>query len=160
DYASVTGQFNGTDWTAGNSWCNDSDTRRLYNGDFNGDGRGDQLCFDIDSGSVWIDYADASGHFAGHDFSAALGFCNAADSRRLIARDFNGDNRDDLLCFDRNSGPMWIDYASATGTFAGTDWSAANGWCDATESRRVHIGDFNGDGRDDLLCHDLVNGDE
>jgi len=160
DYASITGQFNGTEWSAAIGFCNGSNTRRLYNGDFNGDGRGDQLCFDMDSGSVWIDYADASGHFAGSDWSAALDFCNAADSRRLMVGDFNGDNRDDLLCFDRSSGSMWVDYANIGGTFDGFDWSAANGWCNAGDSRRVHIGDFNGDGRDDLLCHDLVTGDE
>jgi hypothetical protein len=160
DYASSTGQFGGGDWSAALNWCNATDTRRLFTGDFNGDNRDDMFCFDMDSGSVFLDYADVSGHFGGTDWSAAPGWCNAADSRRLLIGDFNGDNRDDRLCFDTSSGSEWIDYADASGHLGVGDWSAAVGWCNATASRRLYVGDFNGDSHDDLFCHDLVTGEE
>ncbi len=160
DNASTTGQFTGTNWSVSNSFCNGGDTRRLFTGDFNGDGKDDLLCFDTSTGSEFIDYADASGRFDTHDWSAANSFCNGTSGRRLHVGDFNGDGRDDLLCFDTNTGDEFIDYADSLGRFNGHDWSAAVGFCDATSNRRLHVGDFNGDGKDDLFCHDLGTGAE
>lgn len=69
--------------------------------------------------------------------------------------DFDGDGRDDLLCHSVSSGRLWIDRMNDG--LDGTDVSENNGFCDA-ERERLHIGDFNGDGRDDLLCHDQNSG--
>jgi hypothetical protein len=160
DYASTSGQFDGSDWSAALGWCNTGDHRRMFQGDFNGDGRTDLLCFGMNSGDQFIDYANSSGQFGGTDWSAGLAWCNESESRRLYVGDFNGDGRDDLLCHDRVNGGEWIDYASTSGQFGGTNWSSAAGWCNSGSSRRLHVGDFNGDGRDDILCHDLVNGSE
>ena len=162
DYASSAPatRYGATDWSAAASWCNATQTRQTFAGDFNGDGRDDLLCFDTASGSEYVDLASATGQFTGADWSAAAGFCNATQNRRLHVGDFNGDGRDDLLCHDRSTGSLWIDYANAAGQFGAHDWSAANNWCNAGTNRRLHVGDFNADGRADLLCHDLVSGDE
>ena len=151
DYASTSGQFNGTDWERNANWCSHA-SGRLFIGDFNGDGRDDLLCHDVASGYKWIDYADASGQFNGTDWQRNANWCSHA-SGRLFIGDFNGDNRDDLLCHDITTGYKWIDYASTSGQFNGTDWERNANWCSHSHAQ-LFIGDFNGDSFDDLLCHD------
>ncbi len=160
DYAGSTSHFDGTDFSAAGSWCAATSTRRVFTGDFNGDGRTDLLCLDVASGSEYIDYASASGQFGGTDWSWAGGWCNATDHRQLFVADFNGDGRDDQLCFDYVSGARYIDYADASGHFDGSGWSNTTAWCNATSTRRLFVGDFNGDGRADLYCHDFVTGEQ
>jgi hypothetical protein len=115
DYADSSGRFNGTDWGRNDAWCN-HDTGRLFQGDFNGDGRADLLCHDMASGHKRIDYADASGRFGGTDRERAANWCSHEEGRLFIG-DFNGDRRDDLLCHDVASGYKWIDHADASGRF-------------------------------------------
>jgi hypothetical protein len=154
DYASG-GQFNGTNWERNGLWCN-HDTGRLFIGDFNADGRDDLLCHDHDTGMKWVDFANASGQFLGTDFQGGGSFCSH-DQGRLFVGDFNGDNRDDLLCHDVTTGTKWIDYADGAGHFGGPNWSIATTWCSHAQAR-LFVGDINGDNRDDLLCHDVSSG--
>lgn len=77
------------------------------------------------------------------------------DAPRL--RDYNGDGRSDILCVDVVDGSTYTDFASTAGQFAATDWSAGNSWC-RTNGARHFVGDVNGDGRDDLVCHDVATG--
>ncbi len=157
DFANTSGQFMGTDWNRDGGWCR-ADSSELFKGDFNGDGRTDLLCHDNRGGTKWIDFADVNGQFNGTDWSREAGWCNRGTARLLIG-DFNGDSRDDLLCHDIASGEKWIDFADAAGEFGGTNWSRTTGWCQR-ETARLLVGDFNGDGRDDLLCHDVASGEK
>ena len=122
-------------------------------GDANGDGFADIICHDAVDGTKWVDLADASGHFGTTDFQRNGGWCGAP-SNRLFKGDFDGDHRTDLLCHDVSTGNTWIDYASTTGTYGGTDWMTTSNFCLA--GNKLLIGDFNGDGRDDMYCHDPV----
>ncbi|MCA9709779.1 MAG: VCBS repeat-containing protein, partial [Myxococcales bacterium] len=61
------------------------------------------------------------------------------------------------LCHDVVTGAKWIDYASASGQFMGTNWTTGSAWCGAP-TQRLFVGDYDGNGRDDLLCHDVVTG--
>jgi hypothetical protein len=38
-----------------------------------------------------------------------------------------------------------------------TDWERNMGWC-YHDGAQLHIGGFNGDGKDDLLCHETNTG--
>lgn len=161
DYASSTGTFGGSDWTRASGWCDGTDTRRLFTGDFNGDGRDDLLCWDIASGRQFIDYASSTGTFTAEEWSRNGNWCNQTDTRNMFIGDANGDGRDDLICFETATGYIYIDHAISTGTvFNGADWSRNAGWCDATQNRRMYVGDFNGDEITDLYCHDLGTGDQ
>ncbi|MET0344273.1 MAG: VCBS repeat-containing protein [Polyangiales bacterium] len=143
------GRFTGTSWQANLGWCNHAGAR-LFIGDFNGDGRDDMLCHD-GQGRKWVALANYGGQFSGTSWSANLGWCNHAGSQ-LFVGDFNGDGRDDMLCHD-NQGRKWVSLATSSGSFTGTSWSASLGWCNHTGSQ-LFIGDYNGDRRDDMLCHD------
>jgi hypothetical protein len=155
DLASSSGQFHGTDWNRVSEFCRLRGAE-LYIGKYNADARDDLLCHNMDSGQLWIDYADSAGRFMGVDWTRDASYCKLADAQLLVG-DFNGDSRDDLLCHHRRSGSKFIDYADSTGRFMGEEWSAELGWCSAVTSR-VSVGHFNADSRDDLLCHDIETG--
>ncbi len=159
-----------TDGGAIDDWCSESGTEILV-GDYNGDGRDDLLCRVragyTNPGRKQIDFADANGHLDGSDFDtldypeAAQSWCtNSGES--VFVGDFNGDGKDDLLCRVAagyaNAGRKRVDYANGSGSFYGTEWDTLGTggveqtWCIAA-GESVFVGDFNGDGKDDLLCH-------
>lgn len=129
-------------------WCTHSNSE-MHVGDFDGDGASDYLCHDVSNGNKDIDFNDA-GNFAGTDWSQASGLCGNNGNFQLLVGDFDGDGRDDLMCHDI----YWkaIDYADASGHFESIEWSAETTWCTASD-QVIRSGDFNGDGRDDLYCH-------
>ena len=155
DYGSANIGFYGTEWQRNARWC-DHPSGQLYIGDFNGDGRDDMMCHDVDNGYKWIDYANSAGKFYGTDWSRNARWCYHP-SGQLYIGDFNGDGRDDMMCHDVDNGYKWIDYANSSGKFYGTDWQRNARWC-YHASAQLLTGDFDGDGDDDLLCHDQSSG--
>lgn len=119
-------------------------------GDFNGDGRDDILWRHADGTiSNWL--GTATGGFAVNDPNALVYVPNVW----LVAGvgDFNGDGRDDIL-WQRdftNEVSNWL--GSANGGFIVND---VNAYTTAPSFWRVvAIGDYNGDGRDDLLWRSI-----
>ena len=147
--ANRAGRFTGTSWHKAMGWCSHAGSM-LFVGDFNGDGRSDMLCHDS-KGSKWVALADIHGRFSGTTWhNSALRWCGHQGAHLLIG-DFNGDGRSDMMCYDRSH--KWVSLAALGGTFAGTSWDKADGWCNHAGSS-IQVGDFNGDRRDDLICHD------
>jgi hypothetical protein len=129
--------------------CAHGTAQRLYT-DLDGDGYGDTLCHDTNTGSKWVAnhtgrpiWEDPSNHFCSHS------------GAQLRVGDFNGDGRSDLLCHDTNTGKKWINFDFAMPESYLRDWeSTLNHFC-SHRGAQLHVGDFNGDGRSDLLCHDI-----
>ncbi|MDC0747659.1 FG-GAP-like repeat-containing protein [Polyangium mundeleinium] len=138
-------------WSSTANYCKAS-TERLYVGDFNNDGRSDLLCNQIDDGDMLINRAETNGTFNGSDWTKpARNFC-IQSWEHLYVGDFNGDGSDDLLC-NQDDGDMLIDYSEGAGVFDGSNWiSSGRNFC-VGSGKRLYIGDFNGDYRDDLLCN-------
>ena len=120
-------------------------------GDFNGDGRTDLVHLtDSDYANVWL--ARVDGTFDVSSFSPGAGYGMQWGSWQT--GDFNGDGRDDLihltggdfarLWLSRGDGSFDVGYFSP-GPGYGMQWGS---W---------QTGDFNGDGRDDLIH--LTGGD-
>ena len=149
--ANSAGQFTTTTWhNKGAPWCGHKGAQ-LHLGDFNGDGRTDMLCHDL-AGNKWVALARPDGSFKGTSWQKNLKWCYHKGSRLMIG-DFNGDGRADMFCYDNKN--KWISFAQPGGSFLGTSWHMANGWCSHGGSS-IFIADFNGDLRDDLLCHDSL----
>ncbi|KAK3733091.1 hypothetical protein QZH41_017436, partial [Actinostola sp. cb2023] len=131
-------------------WCTHKGSRVLT-GDFNGDGRADMLCHD-NKGNKWVALANAAeSPFKGtSSWEKAMGWCSHAGSRLMIG-DFNGDGRSDMLCYDKTT--KWVSLAQPGGSFVGTSFQKTTGWCSHAGSS-IYIADFDGNLRDDLLCHD------
>ncbi|MEU7282573.1 FG-GAP-like repeat-containing protein [Streptomyces sp. NPDC045431] len=142
-------------WIApASSW--DWNRVQLHAGDSNGDGRDDLI--------AWYEFEDSSDGLFTFVANSRGGFTTPVKSwtsttwtrsmGRTVTGDYNGDGRDDLaVLYDYSGGAIkvWTFLAQPTGGYAAPfqgfrhdtwgDWSATN----------LHSGDFDGDGRDDLL---------
>jgi Ca2+-binding RTX toxin-like protein len=113
--------------------------------DFNGDGRSDIL-WRNDNGTLTDWLGTASGGFTAN---AANAWAGVPTNWHVAATgDFNGDNRDDIL-WRSEAGELSDWLGTANGGF--TD-NAANAWSAVPTNWQVAgTGDFNGDGKDDIL---------
>lgn len=156
-----------TVWTvpAGNWWVKNM---KRVTGDFNGDGISDVAAFyGYDDGSVafftWPGKGDGTfgTPFSSWGTSGSWNF----DRTTLYSGDFNGDGRDDIgAWYDYADGhdALWTFAADVKGGFGApiSSWSSPSGsWNTAAD--KPAIGDFNGDGRDDLaIFHTYADGSE
>ena len=113
--------------------------------DFNGDGRSDIL-WRNDNGSLTDWLSTASGSYSPNSANALY---NVSASWQVAGTgDFNGDGRDDILW--RNADGRITDWLGTTsGAFTDNATNALNGV--TLDWHVAGIGDFNGDGRDDIL---------
>lgn len=146
-----------TFWNIRMNWCNHYGAQ-LFSDDFNGDGRVDMLCHDWKTGDKWIAFARPGGRFVSTDWHSAMRWCSHSTAQ-LFTGDFNRDGRADLLCHDWKTGDKWIAFARPGGFFEGTDWSQTIRWC-IHSSAQLSVADYNGDGRADLMCHDVSSGEK
>ncbi len=136
-------------------------------GDFNGDGHQDLVSVD-DSGNVWLYDGNGTGGWSGTTL-LATGWGSFVDISS--AGDFNGDGHPDLFASDAG-GALWMYPGTVSGTLgarvlAGTGWNAITARLGPSDSRALAVpptlpavdktpgtGDFDGDGRRDVLARD------
>ncbi|MER5931555.1 FG-GAP-like repeat-containing protein [Streptomyces sp. NPDC002054] len=128
-------------------------------GDFNGDGRDDLAAlygYDNGSNGMFTFLGNADGTFTELPRSAYVAAGNwEAKKGRITAGDYDGDGRDDVAMFyDQGSGATGAHtfLSNPDGTFKASfaSWRSANNAWNWSLSKQVS-GDFNGDGRDDIL---------
>ena len=142
------GQSNGGFLEATQGFVFAADRHVVATGDFNGDGRDDALLRSAASGTINASLADVDGNPVLNQ--GDLGLDPAWDVAGT--GDFDGDGRDDLLLrHDNGAVTEWL--GQSKGSFFSNNVSASyslpGGW------NVTGTGDFNGDGRDDvLLGHD------
>lgn len=131
--------------------------------DFNGDGRADIFLQRAVPGDHYLLLADAFGRITSISQAIAdnaFGLNWSAEAHRLIAADYSGDGRADLFFQAiRPSGLHALVLADTHGIFAESSPSPAQAWTDqdwpvfnwSKQDSLIFSGDFNGDGRSDLL---------
>ncbi|GAA4012639.1 FG-GAP-like repeat-containing protein [Streptomyces marokkonensis] len=138
------------------SWY--AENMQFSTGDYNGDGRGDMAAlYGYSDGSVRLFTAlgKADGGFAAPSpsWDAEPGGWTARNMT-LHSGDFDGDGRDDLAAwydYDNGDDRLFTFTATPSGGFnaAFPSWSNTNNdW--NSDNLKFVVGDFNGDGRDDL----------
>jgi hypothetical protein len=114
--------------------------------DFNGDGRSDILWRHDDGRLVdWL--GTASGGFAGNGAQSSTSV--AVDWQVAGTGDFNGDGRVDILWRSASTGRIADWLGTKAGGFIGNGAHSTNAV--STDWQVAGIGDFNGDGRSDIL---------
>lgn len=126
--------------------------RRLITGDFHHDGY-DQTCAVLDDGSMACYGISPDRHALWWWFTQGS---IAAANEDTIVGDFDADGRDDVLVYNRTNGSMRM-YSMKGDYFFQLmpRFSLGNLTGAAVPGMRFRAGDFNGDGRDDLMA---VNG--
>ncbi len=137
-----------------------SDAYTVYVGDFNGDGKTDIFLQPSGPGDSYLLLTDSSGQISAISQTIpdhAMGLSWSADQHHLIVGDFNGDGHADLFFQPTaRDGTSAVVYADVNGQF--TSIAPAQSWADgylgfnwSVSDANVYAGDFNGDGRADLL---------
>ena len=121
--------------------------------DFNGDGRSDIL-WRNDNGQLVDWLGNAVGGFAGNGAHSAS--TEPADWQVAATGDFNGDGRVDILWRSTSTGAIADWLGTASGGFAGNGANSTSSI--ATAWQVAGIGDFNGDGRSDILWRNPTTG--
>ncbi|MDK2973383.1 MAG: hypothetical protein PWP23_3138 [Candidatus Sumerlaeota bacterium] len=120
-------------------------------GDFDGDGDTDLVQIES-AGNVLLGRNDA-GTFADLQQVLTGEVIFSFDKERWVgAGDHDGDGRDDLLTVEGDEGSIRWYRSTGTGFAPAVDLGPSGFRMDFRDGWGLHLGDFNGDERDDLLC--------
>jgi RHS repeat-associated protein len=125
-------------------------------GDFDGDGKTDLASHVIGAGGWRIDVYRSTGTKLVHEAKWGHNQGTPSTAHRFRTGDFNGDGKTDLLRFWDDGGKLSADvHLSTGGRFELQAWLRKKGA--AGDLKRLKTGDFNGDGKTDLVQLDLGN---
>ncbi|MFY0578338.1 FG-GAP repeat domain-containing protein [Cystobacter fuscus] len=141
----------GSGWSCANFpaaiYNSGSAEQRFLKGDFNGDGRADIFQTYRGWGSIPTCTSTGSG-WSCANFPAAI-YNSGSAEQQFLTGDFNGDGRTDIFQTYRGWGSI------PTCTSTGSGWSCANFpaaiYNSGSAEQRFLTGDFNGDGRTDIV---------
>ncbi len=140
-------------------WWNIGSADRYVAGDFTGDGADDLLAVNPNGWHHTMRYVAGNWQWIQGNGSGQIALWSISANDRYVAGDFNGDGRDEVLAINPVTG--W----HHTMRYNGSSWQWISGsgggqialWGLSTNDRYV-VGDFNADGRDELLAINPVTG--
>ncbi|WP_437313014.1 FG-GAP-like repeat-containing protein [Sorangium sp. So ce385] len=137
-----------SDISFSNSWC--PIATQLYWADPDGDGDLDAICADQSAGVVRI--ARNTNRRVVAMGTVSQTYCASSDSE-LYVGDFNNDDRSDIACRRPSVTGFQVLFGQTDGTYSG-GWLRNDAVFCTHANAQLYTGDFNGDGRTDLLCKD------
>lgn len=150
--------FGYSTWNTGFTYGTDGSTQALYPrkiGDFNGDGKDDIIGFGHSLTYVGLSNGSSfstTGFNPSSYFTFSQGFTNSNLPR--FVGDFNGDGKDDIIGFGHNSTSVGLSTGTSfnvAGWNGGVSFSTTTGGFGDYDKYPRMIGDFNGDGKDDVI---------
>lgn len=118
-------------------------------GDFDGDGLDDILQI-TGFGEAWVARSSGSEFQAPLKWGAPGFYYNRSEGRMPLVGDFNGDTRDDVAQITEY-GEVWVALSTGVSFQAPHKWGAPGFHYDPEEGFVPLAGDFNGDGKTDIL---------
>jgi hypothetical protein len=151
--------FNHSNWSSGFVYGNGGATQKDYPrmiGDFTGDGKDDIIVFGYSATQVGVSNGSS---FSTSPFSSYSGFTytQGYTDRNVVQRmigDFNGDGKDDIVGFGYTAHAVALSSGtsfSTAGWTGGAAFTAQTAGMNDLNKYPKMIGDFNGDGKDDVV---------
>ena len=146
-------RFSTTQW---DFWGTNANMKVLA-GDFNGDGKTDVMKFDVADSGWFGDTGLYVGLSTGSRFSTTQwDFWGTNANMKVLAGDFNGDGKTDVMKFDVADSGRFGDAGLYVGLSTGSRFSTTRwDWWSTSANMKVLAGDFNGDGKTDVLKLDV-----
>ena len=142
-------------FTAAASPATGSGPQSVAVGDFNGDGRQDLATANANASSVSVLLGNGTGSTGDGTFTAAASPATGSTPRSVAVGDFNGDGRQDLATANANASSLSVLLGNGTGSTGDGTFTAAASPATGSFPVAVVVGDFNGDGRQDLATADF-----
>jgi hypothetical protein len=140
-------------WASG--FGNRPDAEEVLIGDFTGDGKADIAIHDTQSGAWFVGVSTGSS-FAIQRWASGFG-TQGSGVEEVVVGDFTGDGRADIAIHNTQTGD-WHVGVSTGGQFRIERWASGFG-NRGTGLEEIFVGDFTGDGRADVVVHDVQRGD-
>ena len=105
------------------------------------------------NGAWWVGESDGASSFTNQ---YGTRWSTNVTWEHVMVGDFNGDGVDDIVGRVSHNGDWWVGLSNGDGTFTNTKWTR---WSTNVTWEHVMVGDFNGDGMDDLIGRVQSNGD-
>ncbi len=120
--------------------------------DFDGDGKRDLIARNPSNGDLWLYRGNGTGGFLGQ-YVNGRGW--NVFTQIVAPGDFNGDGNADLITV-RSNGVMNLYPGNGAGGFGTSYPQIGTGW--QTRDQIISVGDWDGDGRNDLVAREPANG--
>ncbi|MFM9880348.1 MAG: FG-GAP-like repeat-containing protein [Burkholderiaceae bacterium] len=126
-------------------------------GDFNGDGKTDFMRVDATQYWMFLGNGDGTFNHVTASYPGGFNFGNSPGNWMPQAGDFNGDGKTDLMRIDATN--YWMFLSNGDGTFSSSTLAYPNAPNFGVDARSWLPlgGDYNGDGKSDLLRIDATN---
>ncbi len=131
--------------------------------DYDGDGKQDLLLYRPGSGAVFVAHSNGDGTFTatyaqGDPGSGIAGYDLRSPKDRILAFDYDGDGKDDLLLYRPGSGAAFVAHSNGNGTFTATyaqgdPGNGIAGFDLRSPNDVVFAFDYNGDRKQDLALY-------
>jgi len=141
--------FTASAWNTTELFNSDNSSRWVGVGDFNGDGKEDVVQYI--AGRGWDVLLSTGSSFTASTWNATEPFNSDNTSRWVAVGDFNGDGKADVVQYLGVGGLGWRVLLSTGSSFIASTWNNTELFNSDPITRWVAVGDFNGDGKADVV---------